>query len=195
MIRDGRFVTSLDGLRDFPGRGAPEIAIAGRSNVGKSSLINKVCNKKGMARSGATPGVTRLVNVYGIGVPGEERLFLMDLPGYGYAKAAKTEQLLWSERIGGYLENSENLVGILHIVDIRHEPTAQDAQMAAWIRSRGLPFRVIATKADKISGAKRQPSLFAIGRVLTVQPWEIIAFSSEDGRGAEEVEKWIFAPT
>ena len=182
-ITKSAFVTSLSELKRFPGQGKPEIAMAGRSNVGKSSLINSLCNNKKLARTSAEPGKTRLINLYSI----NDDFFLVDLPGYGFAKASGEERRRWQGMIEGYLENSENLKHVFLLVDIRHEPTQDDAQMAAYLRNIGLPFTVIATKADKLSKAEKSRSLPVICRKLIVQPWQIISYSSETNEGREKL--------
>ena len=125
----------------------PEYAFIGRSNVGKSSLINMLCNHKGLAKTSATPGKTLLINLFLV----NREWYLVDLPGYGYAKVSKTEQEKWREIIVTYLSTRKNLKEIALIVDIRHEPTGQDLIMYEWIKSFGFRGIVVATKADKIS--------------------------------------------
>lgn len=169
--------------RDYPGIGLVEVALAGKSNVGKSSMINKLCRQNKLARTSSTPGKTRLLNVYTI----NEALQLIDLPGYGFAKVAKDEKMRWMDMMEGYFADSATLRHVLHLVDIRHDPTADDRDMNAFLRSHDIPFTVIATKADKISRGARMKYIAAICRGLAVQPWEVIAFSSEDGTGREQV--------
>ena len=158
--------------------------MAGKSNVGKSSLINSLTNNSKLARTSSAPGKTRLVNFYQIN---DEDLFLVDLPGYGFAKAPRQEREKWSAMIEGYLERSENLRHVLQLVDIRHTPTQEDQMMVNYLRHYDIPFTVVATKADKLSKAQRGRSIPVICRTLVVQPWEIVTYSSEDGTGKEKL--------
>lgn len=182
-IKRASFITSMAEYRDYPGIGLVEVALAGKSNVGKSSMINKLCRQNKLARTSSTPGKTRLLNVYTI----NEALQLIDLPGYGFAKVAKDEKMRWMDMMEGYFADSATLRHVLHLVDIRHDPTADDRDMNAFLRSHDIPFTVIATKADKISRGARMKYIAAICRGLAVQPWEVIAFSSEDETGREQV--------
>ena len=179
------FVTSLERLGNFPGRGMPEIAMAGRSNVGKSSLINSLCMNSKLARTSSEPGKTRLVNIYRV----NDEFMLTDLPGYGFAKAPAAEKKRWAGMIEGYLSGSDSLKHVFLLVDIRHEPTDDDAMMADYLRHYRLPFSVIATKADKLSKAARGRAMPPICRKRNVQPWQILAYSSEDGTGRDELLK------
>ena len=197
----------------FEGVGLPQIAVAGKSNVGKSSLINKLCNRRSLARTSQTPGKTRLINAFLL----NDSFHLIDLPGYGFAKVDKQEKLRWGKMMQDYFEQSDELRHVLCLVDIRHEPGANDKQMYEWIvhngyrpiiiatkadkikrsqlqkqmnlflRQMGSPFTVIATKADKISRGARQKQLAPICRALLVQPWEVICWSSEDGTGRDQL--------
>lgn len=178
-IKSARFVTSLAAYGSFPGRGLPQMAVAGKSNVGKSSLINSLCRSKGLAKTSSTPGKTRLINVFLI----NERMHLIDLPGYGYARVSKKEKESWGDMMGAYFDAAEPLKLLLQLVDIRHEPTRDDVRMVNYLRERDIPFQVVATKADKLSKAQRQRAVFLIARTLMVQPWEILAYSSESGEG------------
>ena len=182
-IKRAEFVTSMARYGDFPGRGLDQIAVVGKSNVGKSSLINRLCNRRGLARTSATPGKTRLINAFLI----NEAFHLIDLPGYGYAKVDKEEKASWGRMMREYFEQAEELRHVLTLVDIRHDPTADDIQMNQYLRQMGIPFTVVATKADKISRGSRQKQLAPICRALLVQPWQVICFSSEDGSGRDQV--------
>jgi len=182
-IKTAEFITSMAQYGAFAGRGLPQIAVAGKSNVGKSSLINRLCRRNKLARTSATPGKTRLINVFLL----NESIHLIDLPGYGFAKVDKKEKARWGVMMQDYFDQAEELRHVLCLVDIRHEPTEDDKQMNAFLRQMGIPFTVIATKADKISRGARQKQLAPICRALLVQPWEVICFSSEDGTGRDEV--------
>ena len=176
-IRTADFITSMTRYGSFEGRGLDQIAVCGKSNVGKSSLINRLCRKSKLARTSATPGKTRLINVFLLNGP-EEGFHLIDLPGYGFAKVDKQEKLRWGQMMQEYFEQAEELVHCLCLVDIRHEPTQDDIQMNQYLRQIGIPFTVVATKCDKISRGARQKQLAPICRALQVQPWEVICFSS-----------------
>ena len=183
MIRNARFVRSMDALGVFEGQGLPEIAMAGKSNVGKSSLINSLARNSKLARTSSEPGKTRLINIYSM----NDAFYLVDLPGYGFAKAPKQERDRWGVMIEGYLRGSTHLKRVFQLVDIRHTPTQDDQMMVDYLRHYDIPFTVIATKADKISRGARSKNLAPICRALLVQPWEIICFSGEDGTGRDQV--------
>ncbi len=183
QIKTARFVTSLARLAPFEGQGLPEVCACGKSNVGKSSLINKLGRNKKLARTSSEPGKTRLVNIYNF----NDAMLLVDLPGYGFARAPIEEKKKWGAMIEGYLSGSGNIKHVLQLVDIRHEPTADDRMMVNYLRHYGMPFTVLATKADKLSRAQQGRSIPVICRTLGVQPWEVIPFSSDDGTGEEKV--------
>lgn len=182
-INKAEFVCSMSDFRAFPGQGLPEIAMVGKSNVGKSSLINSLTRHSRLARTSSEPGKTRLVNVYQI----NEEMFLVDLPGYGFAKVSKQEKQKWAGMIEGYLCQSQNLKRVFQLVDIRHEPTKDDQMMVEYLRHYDIPFSVIATKADKLSKAQRNRNIPVICRTLAVQPWEILCYSSEDDTGRDQL--------
>ncbi len=181
-IKTARFVTSMAEYR-APEASLPQIAMCGRSNVGKSSLINCLTRRNRLAKVGASPGKTRLINFFEI----NEAFYLVDLPGYGYARAEKKEIERWGTMMEGYFASSEALCGAVHIVDIRHDPTKDDLQMNAFLRARGIPFIVCANKCDKISRGARMKYLAPILRQLQVQPWQVVCFSSESGDGRDRM--------
>ncbi len=181
MFKEAGFVTSLPRYGNFPGKGLPQLAVCGRSNVGKSSLINCLCRRRALAKTSSVPGKTRLINVFLI----DGAFHLIDLPGYGYAKVSRQEQRSWGKMMDDYFSQAGELRLALHLVDIRHEPGGQDREMNAFLYQTGLPFLVVATKADKLSRAQRQRQIMPIARALAVQPWEIIPFSSQTGEGRE----------
>ena len=186
-IRKAKFVKSMSAFGEFPGQGLPEIAMVGKSNVGKSSLINNMAGNSHLARTSSEPGKTRLVNLYLI----NEAFFLVDLPGYGFAKAPKQEKQKWAEMIEGYLKGSGHLKRVFQLVDIRHAPTEDDQLMVEYLRHYDIPFTVVATKADKLSKAQRGRSVPVICRTLGVQPWEVIVHSSKDGTGRDRLLELI----
>lgn len=158
------------GPKQYPADDLPEIAFAGRSNVGKSSFINTMINRTNLARTSGKPGKTRTINFYII----NEKFRLVDLPGYGYAQVSKTEREKWGHIIEEYLKVRENLKEIVLIVDIRHEPTDQDLMMYDWIKSFGFTGFVVATKADKISKANWQKHVSIIRKKLNVADVNLI---------------------
>ena len=181
IVKRADFITSMKEYGDYATRGCPEVAFAGKSNVGKSSMINKLTNRGKLARTSATPGKTRLINVYQI----NEAINFIDLPGYGFAKVSKEEKLSWGRMMQNYFATTRDLCHVFHLVDIRHEPSAEDREMNLFLRQADIPFTVVATKADKISRGARLKYIAPICRALAVQPWQVIPFSSEDGTGRD----------
>ena len=180
-IHQAEFITSMAEYGLFEGKGLPQIAVVGRSNVGKSTLINRLCKRNKLARTSATPGKTRLINIFLL----NGAFHLVDLPGYGFAKVDKREKERWGTMMQRYFTASEDLLHVLCLVDIRHEPTEDDVTMNRFLREMGIPFSVVATKTDKISRGARSKYLAPICRALLVQPWEVICFSGEDGTGRD----------
>jgi len=150
-IKNARFLTSMKNKSGYPAPGLPEIAVCGKSNVGKSSLINLLTNNSKLAEVSGSPGKTRLVKFFVI----NEEFVLVDLPGYGYAKVSKSEKESWSGMMEEYFDVSENLCAFLILVDIRHQPTQNDMMMFEWAAHFGLHVIVVATKADKIAKTRR----------------------------------------
>lgn len=168
----------------YPAEGIPEIALAGRSNVGKSSIINTLLNRRNFARTSQTPGKTRTINFYLI----NNEFYFVDLPGYGYAKIAKSEKEKWGGIMERYLESRQELCSIFLLVDIRHEPTADDKLMYEWIKHFGYNCVVIATKADKISRGQYQKHISIIRKKLQMESSEkVISVSSLKKTGVEEL--------
>ena len=168
----------------YPAEGIPEIALAGRSNVGKSSIINTLLNRRNFARTSQTPGKTRTINFYLI----NNEFYFVDLPGYGYAKIAKSEKEKWGGIMERYLESRQELCSIFLLVDIRHEPTADDKLMYEWIKHFGYNCVVIATKADKISRGQYQKHISIIRKKLQMESSEkVIPVSSLKKTGVEEL--------
>lgn len=172
----------------YPTTLLPELALAGRSNVGKSSFINKMLNRKGLARTSGQPGKTQTLNFYEI----NEKIYFVDVPGYGYAKVSKSERAAWGRMIEEYLAEREQLKAVLQLVDIRHSPSEDDKLMYNWMKHFEIPVIIVATKADKIPKGKLQKSLAHISKELDKDPADtILTFSSETGQGKEEAWKTI----
>lgn len=167
----------------YPDSGVAEFALAGRSNVGKSSFINKMLNRKGLARTSSKPGKTQTLNFYFV----NEQFYFVDVPGYGYAKVSKKEREAWGKMIETYLTTREELKAVILIVDLRHPPTSDDKLMYDFLKAYEIPCIVIATKADKIPRGKWQKHLKVIREGLGLhKDDEAILFSSETGQGKEE---------
>ena len=168
----------------LPENDKPEIAFAGKSNVGKSSLINALMNRKSYARISATPGKTQTINFYNI----NEELYLVDLPGYGYAKVSEQEKEKWGQLIERYLHGSSQLKAVFLLVDIRHEPSANDKMMYEWVVSQGYHPIIIATKLDKIKRSQVDKHLKMLRTGLSLVPGtKIIPFSSMTKQGRDEI--------
>jgi len=172
----------------YPEDGLPEFALAGRSNVGKSSFINRMIGRKALARISSKPGKTQTLNFYKI----EEQLFFVDVPGYGYAKVSKTEREAWGKMIERYLTGREELKAVVQIIDLRHPPTADDRMMYDFLKHYNIPCIVIATKADKIPKGKWDKHKKIVKETLDMDKNDpIIVFSSETGLGFEEAWRTI----
>lgn len=168
----------------YPGENFPEIALAGRSNVGKSSLINTIVGRKNLARTSSKPGKTRTINFYNV-----DNIFrIVDLPGYGYAQASQYDRDSWAEAINTYLTVRGNLKEVILLVDIRHEPTADDKMMYDWIVDRGYSGYVIATKLDKIGKSRLQQHIKVISKKLEIEDRsKIIYYSAESKENKEKI--------
>ena len=165
-----------------------EIAFAGKSNVGKSSLINALMNRKSLARTSATPGKTQTINFYNI----NDVMYLVDLPGYGYAKVSEQEKVQWGKLIERYLNTSKQLKAVFLLIDIRHDPSANDKMMYDWIVAQGYQPIIIATKLDKLKRSQVQKNLKAIKQGLQLLPGSVmIPFSAESKQGREEIWELI----
>ena len=168
----------------IPDNDKPEIAFVGKSNVGKSSLINSLVNRKALARTSSQPGKTQTINFYNV----NEALYFVDLPGYGYAKVSVSIKEKWGKMIENYLEKSKQLKLIFLLIDIRHEPSANDKMMYDWIVYHGYHPVIIATKLDKIKRSQKDKQIRIIKETLSVEPETIIVpFSSQTKQGVEEV--------
>ncbi len=187
-ISNPRFVTSAYSYQDYPRHPRPEFAFAGKSNVGKSSLINKLVNRKKLARASSKPGRTQSINFYNI----DERFYFVDLPGYGFARVPDSVREEWSELIDDYLYNRENLAGIIQIVDARHKPTEEDCMMVDWLLASSLPTMIVATKVDKISRGKRKKQKDKIKETLNLpSDIDFTFFSAQTGEGKKQINGFI----
>ena len=172
----------------LPENTLPEVAFAGKSNVGKSSLINALMNRKSYARISATPGKTQTINFYNI----NQELYLVDLPGYGYAKVSEKEKMEWGKLIERYLHGSSQLKIVFLLIDIRHAPSANDKMMYSWIIDQGFYPVIIATKLDKIKRSQKDKQLKILREGLElVKGTKIIAFSAETKQGRDEIWEFI----
>ncbi len=187
-VNKAELIISAVKSEQYPNNRLPEIALAGRSNVGKSTFINTLLTRKNLAHTSSKPGKTRTLNFYNI----NDDLIFVDVPGYGYAKVSKAERASWGKMIETYLSEREELCGIVQIVDIRHKPSAEDIQMYEYLKYFELPVIVIATKADKVSKNKRPKHLKQVKETLQMEKEDkIILFSSETGQGKDEAWKEI----
>ncbi|MFU1798313.1 ribosome biogenesis GTP-binding protein YihA/YsxC [Paenibacillus azoreducens] len=183
-VTQAEFVISAVGPDQYPVDALPEIALAGRSNVGKSSLINRMINRKNLARTSSTPGKTQHLNYYRI----NEELYFVDLPGYGYAKVSKSQRQVWGKMIEKYLMEREELKLVLLVVDLRHPPTKDDELMYDWLKHYDIPICVVATKADKIPKSRWQKHAKQMKEGLLMRKTDtFVMFSSETGLGKDDL--------
>lgn len=187
-FHSAEFVMSVGFVRQLPRDGMAEIAFAGRSNVGKSSLVNRLFNRKNLAKTSNTPGKTRTLNFYAV----NRRYYFVDLPGYGYAKRSQRERQAWGKLIENYVRDRPSLKGFVQLIDARHDPSREDLQMIDWLLSGEKPFLVVATKADKLSGNKLRNRLDQTRRILAFHGnFDLLPFSATTGRGKDAVWHWI----
>lgn len=190
VIRSLNLETVCGITSSLPDNPYPEIAFAGKSNVGKSSLINALMNRKSYARISATPGKTQTINFYNI----NDEIYLVDLPGYGYAKVSEKEKAQWGKLIERYLHGSKQLKAVFLLIDIRHAPSENDRTMYQWITANGYQSVIIATKLDKIKRSQKDKQLKLIREGLSVLPGTvIIPFSSVSKQGRDDI--WEFVET
>lgn len=184
-----RFFRSVTRWEDLPDDGLPEVAFAGRSNVGKSSLLNALLRAPGLARTSSTPGKTRQLNFYRV----NEQLYFVDLPGYGYARTSQEERRLWGRLITRYLQERPTLALVVHLIDSRHPPTPLDEAMMDLMRGQHVPYLIALTKADKVSGNRRAQAVREAERALQARAMEvpIIPTSAHTGLGLRELWRWI----
>jgi GTP-binding protein len=187
MFDTQKFITSVYDLKDLPKQKLPEIILCGRSNVGKSSFINSIFNKKDLAKTSSTPGKTRSINYYLI----DDKFYIVDLPGYGYAKISLKERKSWGKLVGNFISESNNIVLAFHIIDSRHKPTELDLQLSQILAYNKIPFIIIFTKSDKLrqsehSLAQKEAKEFFPG---IIQGENFFFYSSPKNRGRKEVLK------
>ena len=188
VIKNVSLETVIGVTSKIPENKMMEIAFAGKSNVGKSSLINALMNRKSLARTSAQPGKTQTINFYNV----NNELYFVDLPGYGYAKVSREEKEKWGKMIEKYLHQSKVLKAVFLLIDIRHDPSANDKQMYDWILSNGFHPIVIATKADKINRSQLQKQIKAVRQGLAVdQDTIVIPFSAQTKQGRDEIYELI----
>ncbi len=184
---NAQFYTSYGSFSQIPPSERTEIAFSGRSNVGKSSLINKIFNRKSLARVSAVPGKTATINFYTL-----DELFFVDLPGYGYAKVSKSEKERWAGLIEGYLHDDRQLALIFQLIDFRHPPTADDLMMVNFLIDSEIPFVIVLTKADKLSKRQREERRSALQTELPcADDITMIEFSAQTGEGRDEIRSII----
>lgn len=187
IIKSAKYKTSVVNSKNLLRDGVPEFAFVGRSNVGKSSLINSLTSSKSLAKTSATPGKTKMINYFDI----NETFRFVDLPGYGFAKVGKSHLDVWSGLIGEYLLTSESLQTIFLLLDIRHLPTMQDKQMVDFLVFNGLPFMIIVTKADKIAKSKISNNIKSIAKMLNLRKEMFLVSSSENSLGKDKILNYI----
>ena len=184
------FVTSLasaDGV--VPGPSRPEIAVVGRSNVGKSTLLNVLVGRRALARTSQTPGKTRLLNVFAWG----EGCYLVDVPGYGWAKASRPERAAWRKLVEGYVAEREHLAGVLWLLDLRRDPSPDDHAMGAILATRGVAVLAVLTKADQVPSRARRARQTAILTALGLEDDASVVTSAQDGEGLEDLRESVLA--
>jgi GTP-binding protein len=177
------FLLSVHSLKQLPEEGMPEIAFAGRSNVGKSSLMNKLIGRKGLVKVSARPGKTQGLNFFQVG----NQFHLVDLPGYGYAKVPKGMKDAWQTLISTYLQNRKSLRCVVVIIDIRHEAKEQDSQLLEWLRDQNIPCLPVYTKIDKLSGSARGKHAQLLDKGHGISKNERVLFSAKTGQGRDEL--------
>lgn len=188
-LQKTEFIRSAASPADFPRDLLPQVVFSGRSNVGKSSVINKVLLRKNMARVGAAPGKTTHINYFLI----DEKVYLVDLPGYGYAKVSMAEKARWGRLIESWFADTSLMTLGVMIVDARHKPTADDCVMGEWFKQSGKPFVVVANKLDKLKKSEVEPNMARIRETLELSEGvKVIPFSAEKGDGRQELLNVIF---
>jgi GTP-binding protein len=188
QITNAEFYKSVYKYEDCPRLQQPEVAFSGRSNVGKSSLINSLTRQKKLARTSNTPGRTQCLNYFNV----DDQFYLVDLPGYGFANVPQKVKDDWAELIDTYLNYRENLIGVVQIIDSRHKPTKDDKMMVDWLQASGLSYLIVATKVDKISNNKKAKQKKLIYKELNlIEEDNFTFFSAQTGEGSKEVYQYL----
>lgn len=188
-VTKAEIVISAVSKSQYPTQHIPEIALAGRSNVGKSSFINRLINRRQLVRTSSKPGKTRTINFYNI----NDRFLFVDVPGYGYAKVSKKERAKWGEMMDEYFGTREQLSAVILVIDSRHKPTNDDVNMYEFITYLNLPVIIVATKVDKLKRQQKQRNLKTIEKTLQIEQDDpIIFFSAETGEGKDEVWRYLY---
>ena len=180
------FAASYGLSSQLPESDRTEFVLSGRSNVGKSSLINRLCGRKNLARVSSTPGKTATINFYNL-----DTAWLVDLPGYGYAKVSAAERQRWDELINSYFDAGRRCALLLQLLDCRHAPSADDEQMMQYLQYHGIPFVAVLTKADKLGRSKQTQQAATIARQLGIDREQVVVTSSETGQGIDELRRRI----
>lgn len=189
-VNTAEFIISAVGSKQYPQDALPEIALAGRSNVGKSSFINKMLNRKNLARTSSKPGKTQTLNFFKI----NDEFYFVDVPGYGFARVSKTEKEKWGKMIEEYFIDRGPLRAVVQLIDLRHPPTRDDKDMYDFLKYHQIPTVIVATKADKISKGQWQKHMKIVKETLGLHPGDsLILFSSETGQGKDETWKELFS--
>jgi GTP-binding protein len=186
-IKSAVFAKSVFDLRDLPRNGLPEVAFAGRSNVGKSSALNRLVNMKNLAKTSSSPGKTRLINFFLI----NEKLFFVDLPGYGFAKAPKSMRKAWGKVVEDYLKARESLKGTVLLIDSRRGPLEPDLELLEWLDHYGKEKLIVLTKTDKLGRSALAEVSRKTCEVLRLEPKSVVSFSAKTGQGKDEILSWI----
>jgi GTP-binding protein len=192
IITQGKYIASAVKPEQYPENDLPEIVFIGRSNVGKSSLINSLTRVNNLARVSSQPGKTQTINFFEVGVKiegveGRKAFYLVDLPGYGYAKTGKEKRKIWSKFIEEYFLTSPRLQFVCQLIDIRHDPMASDVEMFEWLVKNNIPVLIVATKADKIGKNARQKNIAAIKRKLGIAEVPVLPYSSLKNEGRSDL--------
>lgn len=187
-IESVEFVLSAVDLEDCPDVDMLEIAVSGRSNVGKSSLLNSLFGRRKLAKVSGTPGKTRALNFFLV----NERFHVVDLPGYGYAEASAKQRNRWSQMMQEYLQTRRQLVAVAQLVDSRHPPSREDREMVRWLRDEAMPLCLVGTKVDKLAPTRRAPALRAIAAELELpESQPTVGYSSQSGEGRPALLAWL----
>ena len=187
-ITSAEFVTSAVTPAQYPADIGPEIAFVGRSNVGKSSLINTLLHRRGLAKTSSTPGKTRTINFFRV----NGKLGFVDLPGYGFAQVSRGERAAWGPMVEQFFKTRQRLEGVVHLIDVRHAPTADDRYTRTWLLQWHRPLLVVATKADKIGRTQRPSHMKQIAEALSLDAEApIVLFSAQTGEGREKIWEWM----